>query len=261
MPPLTPRPEPPSVLLLGIASSLSPFGVTIAVPILAGIATTFAASAGAAQFVISAYLLGLALAQPFNGFLCDRLGRRPVLLGGFGVFVAASVAAAYATQLELLIACRFLQAVGVSVGTVASRAVVRDTRDAAGAAEALAYIAAAMGFAPVVAPILGGWLGASWGYQTVFWITALMGVVTLAAIYLLLPETLHADSARPRWSQWMRNYRALFTSGPFIGYTLVFGFIQGCFFAFLAIGATLFEQRFGIGARQFGLWWGLMAIS
>ena len=69
----------PPVLLLGAASGLSPFGVTIIVPLLAVIGARFDAGFGEVQFLVSAYLFGLATAQPFNGFLCDRFGRRPVL--------------------------------------------------------------------------------------------------------------------------------------------------------------------------------------
>ncbi len=251
----------PSVLLLGAASGLSPFGVTITVPLLLMIALDFNATTGQVQFLISAYLFGLATAQPFNGYLCDRYGRRPVLLGGFALFILASLLASRAEQLETLIVLRFLQAVGVSVGTVASRAVVRDTNDARGATEALAYIAAAMGFAPILAPILGGWLGASGGWQSVFLATALLGAAIWAWIFFALPETLHPEHAKPRLGDWFRNYGRLLGTPAFLGYTFIFGFVQGCFFAFLAVGAAVFEQQLGIGEAEFGLWWGGMAVT
>lgn len=251
----------PSVLLLGAASGLSPFGVTITVPLLLVIATDFGATAGEVQWLISAYLFGLACAQPFNGYLCDRFGRRPVLLVGFALFIVASLLAALADRLETLVLLRFLQAAGVSVGTVASRAVVRDTHDARGATEALAYIAAAMGFAPILAPIAGGWLGSVGGWHSVFLATAALGLAIWLWIWLALPETLHPEQARPRLAEWFRNYRRLLGDTAFIGYTCIFGFVQGCFFAFLAVGAVVFERQLGIGEAEFGLWWGGMAIT
>jgi len=251
----------PSVWLLGAASGLSPFGVTMAVPVLASIAIHFQTDFGIAQFVISAYLLGLASAQPFNGFLCDRFGRRPVMLIGFAVFVLASIGAAYTTSIGALIACRYLQAAGVSVGTVASRAVVRDTRSARGSAEAMSYIAAIMGFAPIFAPILGGWLGAVGGYKSVFLSTAVMGAVIWTMMFFSLRETLDPSRASPRLADWMTNYRILLSSRIFLAYSLIFGFVQGSFFAFLAVGAVVFKADFSIGERGFGLIWGLMAIT
>lgn len=255
------RPKMPSVVLLGAASGLSPFGVTILVPLLAGIAEQFNAGFGRVQFLISSYLLGLAIAQPFTGFLCDRFGRRSVMLWGFAIFVAASTLAAFATSLDGLILLRFLQAAGVSVGTVASRAVVRDTRGAAGAAETLSYIVAAMGIAPILAPIAGGFLGSIGGYQSVMLTSAAIGVLVLLWSFISFPETLDAGHARPRWADWMKNYRTLLTSGSFMAYSLVFGFIQGSFFAFLAVGSIVFSQEFGMSERAFGLVWGILAIA
>lgn len=251
----------PSVIMLGTASGLSPFGVTIAVPLLGNIASDFNAGFGQVQFLISAYLFGLAMAQPINGYLCDRFGRRPVLLTGFSVFIIASFLAVFANSLNELIILRFIQAAGVSVGTVASRAVVRDTRSARGATEAMAYIAACMGFSPILAPIFGGWLGAHGGYPGVFLASGCLGLGILAWMFWSLPETLAEDAERPNWNQWMRNYRVLLRSSPFIGYTLVFGFVQGCFFSFLAVGADVFEAQLGIGEQRFGFLWGMMAFT
>lgn len=251
----------PSVWLLGAASALSPFGVTMAVPLLASIATRFNADFGLVQFVTSAYLLGLAVAQPFNGFLCDRFGRRPVMLTGFAVFVLASTALAFATSINDLIAFRFIQALGVSVGTVASRAIVRDSRGSAGATEALSYIAAFMGLAPIIAPVLGGWLGAVGGYPAVFLSTALMGGFIWALMFFRLPETLGSSREKLGWGDWMHRYRILFTSPVFLAYSVIFGFAKGSFFAFLAVGAAVFEADFGMDVREFGMTWGLMATT
>jgi DHA1 family bicyclomycin/chloramphenicol resistance-like MFS transporter len=211
--------------------------------------------------VISAYLLGLAAAQPVSGYLCDRFGRRPVMLSGFTLFVAASIACAVTTSLNQLILLRFLQAVGVSVGTVASRAIVRDTRDVNQAAEAISYIVAAMGVAPIIAPMIGGWLSAVAGHQGIFLMTAVIGAFVLVGMHNKLPETLDTDREPPKWRDWLDNYKYLLRSGPFLGYTLIFGFIQGSFFAFRAVGASLFASSFDMQAKTFGLVWGAMAIS
>lgn len=256
-----PAASAPSLVLLGAASGISPFGMAIMVPVLASVANHFHTDLGAVQYLISAYLFGLALAQPVHGFACDRFGRRPVMLSGLALFVLASLAGIFATSLNQLIVLRCLQAVGVSVGTVASRAVVRDTRSAAGSAEALSYIAAATGLAPIVAPILGGWLGEYSGYQSVFAATGLMGLLVLGWMMVSLPETRNPATAHPRWADWWKNYALLLRCPAFIGYSLVFGFVQGSFFSFLAVGAAVFQADFGIGPRNFGIIWGTMAVS
>lgn len=251
----------PSVWLLGVASSLSPFGITMAIPVLVSIATHFGADYASVQFVISAYILGLALAQPFTGILSDRFGRRPVMLIGFAVFVAASVGAAWINSLTGLVVLRFLQAIGVSVGTVASRAVVRDTRGPLETAVALSHIAAVMGFAPIVAPVLGGWLGTLGGYRSVFVATAAMGLFVWVLMYRTLPETLDRSRASPRLRELLKNYRVLFRSRMFLGYTMLFGFVQGSFFTFMAVGAAVFETDLGMDASGFGTVWALTALT
>ena len=249
------------MLLLGVASGLSPFGITMAVPVLTSIAAQFQAEFSTVQFVISAYILGLALAQPFSGFLCDQFGRRPVMLAGFAMFVVASALAAWVDSLAGLITARFLQAAGVSVGTVASRAVVRDTRGPRQTTEAMSYIAAVTGLAPITAPVLGGWLGLLGGYRLVFIVSAAMGLLVLVMMYRTLPETLDRSAAPPRLGRIMHNYLLLMKSRLFLGFSLMFGFVQGGFFAFMAVGAAVFQDDLGLAENWFGTVWGLMAVS
>lgn len=271
----------PSVWLLGVASSLSPFGMAIVVPAMASIVVQFSAEFTQAQFVISAYLFGLAVTQPVSGYLCDRFGRRPVMLTGFIVFTLASLACALAESLAGLVTWRFLQAAGVSVGTVASRAILRDTRSSEKTAEAMSYIAAAMGIAPVIAPILGGLLDAGVGYRSIFIVSAVIGAIVFVGMFLHLSETLvsktpvsetpvsktpvsktldSSATARPDILAWIRNYGVLLKSPHFVGNTLIYGFVQGAFFCFLAVGAPYFESAYGMDSRAFGLVWGAMAV-
>lgn len=235
--------------------------MAIVVPSLNGIAIRYDASLATVQFVISAYLFGLAAAQPAMGYLCDRFGRRRIMLGGFGIFVLASVVCALAPSLNYLIAARFLQAVGTSAGTVASRAILRDTCGGDQLASAMSYIAAAMGAAPVVAPIVGGLLDTYASISWVFLFTAAIGLVVFAAMYVLLPETLPPDAERPDGTQLVRNYRILFRSRQFVGNTFLYGFIQGSFFCFLAVGAAYFLDSYGMNATSFGTIWGVMAVA
>ncbi len=251
----------PPLLLLGIASGLSPFGMAVIVPAMNSIAATYGASLASVQFVISAYLFGLATAQPVMGHLCDRFGRRRVMVSGFSLFVLASGACAFTPTLELLIAARFVQAVGTSAGTVASRAILRDTCHGDEMATAMSYIAAAMGAAPVVAPIMGGFLDAYVATESIYLGTAVIGAGVLAAVIYRLPETLPADAPRPDAAGLARNYSILFRSRPFLGNTFLYGFIQGSFFCFLAVGAAYFLDAYAMDSQTFGVVWGVMAVA
>jgi MFS transporter, DHA1 family, multidrug resistance protein len=255
------QPRPP-LLLLALASSLSPFGMAVVLPTVAAIADRFQADYASVQFVLSAYLVGLGVTQPFSGILCDRLGRRPVLLGGSLLFLLASIGCALAPSLPVLIGFRLLQAAGISVGTVASRAMIRDTHDLLETPRALAQLAAAMGVAPVIAPVIGGTVGVAAGPAGVFAVTAGLGVIVLVWIGLALRETRPARTAGADSGMGiLADWRELLASPRFVGHTLLYGFIQGAFFAFLAVGAAIFADDLGVNQQQYGLIWGAMGLA
>ncbi len=252
--------RPPPILLLAMASGMSPFGMTIILPALPEITRSFNATYADVQWLVSAYLLGIAAAQPLVGFLCDRVGRRPVFLGGFSLFVITSVLLSFAETLPQLIGLRVLQAVGGSTGTVVSRAVIRDLYTATNASQAISVIAMGMGVAPIIAPLAGGWTLAVADYPAIFLLTAACGGVVLMSLAAWLVETMRRTPKEPAMG-WLQRYSLLFTSRAFMGFTLIMGFVQGSFFAFLAVGADVFQTHFGIGPAGFGTLWGGMSSA
>lgn len=263
----TGRPAPTGVgvsllILLSVTSALSPFAMVVMAPALDALGVQFGVGAARTQFIVSAYLLGLAFAQPAAGILCDRIGRRPVMLWGFAIFVVTSIACALVDSLELLIGLRFLQAAGVSVGTVTSRATVRDLNDASGSARALSYISAAMGLAPIVGPAVGGSISAAYGPQAVFFASASLGVVVWVWGLARYPETTDpASRPKPSLGEWLRSYAELLRSRVFIGYSMMYGLAQAVFFAFMTVGAAVFSRDLGLGPGAFGATWGALAFA
>lgn len=260
--PARPRLSLQLLVLLSATSALSPFAMVVLAPALDALGKQFGVGSGQTQWLVSAYLLGLAIAQPAAGILCDRFGRRPIMLFGFAVFVVASVICAFVTSLDVLILMRFLQAAGASVGTVTSRAVVRDLHDAAGSARALSYIAAAMGLSPIVGPMIGGLVSNAYGAQAVFLVSALLGAITWCWGLFRYPETADpASRSHPNLSQWLSSYAQLLRSRVFIGYSMMYGLAQAVFFAFMTVGATVFERDLGRGPAEFGMTWGALAAA
>jgi DHA1 family bicyclomycin/chloramphenicol resistance-like MFS transporter len=248
--------------LLAVISGLSSFSLAIILPALPALAREHGTDYTGIQFLVSAYLLGLALSQPLWGQVTDRIGRRPVVLLGFTVYVAASLACLVAENLELLMLLRALQAAGASTGTVVARAVIRDTHDEADGARAMSWVSIGLGAAPIIAPVIGGVLLTRGSPESIFAVMAVTGAVLWLLLYLRLPETLEREQVQVLdWRRFLGGYRALLTNRGFLGYTAVYGFAQGAFFAFLTVGAAIFADSFKLGPGVFGAVWGTMGIA
>ena len=256
------RAKKPSNLLLGVASGISPFGMAIAIPTLESFAQLYQAPYSTVQFIISAYLLGLASSMPLVGFLSDKIGRRPVLISGLILFVIASIFCSTTDSLNSLIFWRVIQGIGASVGSVMARAMIRDVSNASETARSLSRVTAIMGISPMIAPVIGGI-----GYQIfgnpngIFIITAAIGILVLAAILLLLPETRNAALVESTSKEpWSDKYRYLLGSKVFVGSSLIYAFTTGAFFAILAVASTVFYNDLGIDSAGFGFIWSGLTI-
>ena len=256
------RAKKPSNLLLGVASGISPFGMAIAIPTIESFAQLYQAPYSTVQFIISAYLLGLASSMPLVGFLSDKIGRRPVLISGLILFVIASIFCSTTDSLNSLIFWRVIQGMGASVCSVMARAMIRDVSNASETARSLSRVTAIMGISPMIAPVIGGI-----GYQIfgnpngIFIITAAIGILVLTAILLMLPETRNAavvESANKE--PWSDKYRYLLGSKVFVGSSLIYAFTTGAFFAILTVASTVFYNDLGIDSAGFGFIWSCLTI-
>lgn len=246
------------IAFMSVICCLSPFAMSFLVPAFPSISGEFGKPVADIQFLISVFLIGLGVAQPIHGMLADRFGRRPVLLIGFGIFTVASIMSVVTSSWTALVLCRLFQAIGVSAGTVISRTIVNDVQTREEAAESLSYISIAMGVGPILAPIFGGIFDTQFGWRSIFLGCALAGIFVWALAIFRLPET-RLVSQEPR--NFIQDYRRLLKSPQFIGYTLLFGFGQGIFFAFLPIAPDYFETVLGRSTSFFVASWIALSLA
>ncbi|MDP9137765.1 MAG: multidrug effflux MFS transporter [Pseudomonadota bacterium] len=251
----------PSFFILVAISAIGPLALNIFIPSMPGLQRTFGISYGVAQLTLTLYLLGMAGCQIFYGPLSDRYGRRPMLLIGLVLFVAASAVAAVAPSIEVLIGARLVQAVGGSSGIVLARAMVRDVYSREKSASVIAYITMAFVVAPMIAPALGGVLDAIAGWRTSFWLLTGIGLTILLLAWRLLPEThFHRSSAGGDFGL-MAGARHLFAMRRFRGYALTLAFGSAVFFAFLGGAPHVMVDVLHRTPVEYGLWFVFISLG
>ncbi|WP_420389868.1 multidrug effflux MFS transporter [Marinobacter sp.] len=243
-----------TTILLAAAVALGPLAIDMYLPALPAMGEALSADTGQVQLTLSIYMVGFALAQLICGPLADRFGRKPIMIGGFLLFAIASVVCALATNIETLILCRFLQALGGSAGPVLGRAAIRDIYSPRDAARIMAILASIMALAPAVAPTLGGFMVVSLGWSSIF--LALGGYALIMAVVVAvgIPEPMRPENRQSlRIGSLWKNYRAIASDISFLGYTLTNSLTFAGLFAFLSGSSFVLIDFLGVEPQYFGL--------
>ncbi len=250
--PILSRTRAPFWLLVAVTAS-GTMAMHILVPVLPLAARDLRVSAGAIQLTITLYLFGVAGGQLLYGPISDRLGRRPMLLAALFLYVVAGVVAAVAPTLPVLIAARVMQAIGGCGGLVLGRAVVRDSSEHGQAASRMALLTMTQSLAPGLAPALGGYLGAWFGWRSIFVLLVAIGVFTLIAALLSLPET--AASRGTSQARMLPSYARLLRLPAFRNLMLGGAFTSTSIYAYLAASPFIFTEMLHRPAEEAGLFY------
>jgi len=249
------------VLILGALSAFGPLAIDFYLPAFPAMAQAFATDEKHVQTTLAAYFLGLSLGQLAYGPVADRFGRRIPLLFGVALFTLASLACAYAPNLDTLIVARFVQALGGCAGMVLSRAIVSDKCDPVASAKVFSQLMLVMGLAPILAPMLGGVLVNLAGWQSIFLTLSLFSAACLVAVGLGLPESLPAHMPRQPLSGALRQYLRLLADRVFVGHALTGGIAIAGMFAYIAGSPFVFIKLYGVPAEHYGWLFGTNAAG
>ena len=250
------------LLLLGAMSAFPPVTTDIYLPALPQLTDSLHGTTTEGQVTLAVYFVGLGFGQLFYGPWSDRIGRRPTMLIGAAIYLAASVGCAIAATMQQMIALRFLQAVGACSGVVLSAAVVRDRFDHQESARIFSMLMTLRGFGPIVAPLAGGVIVTWLGWRAIFWAVTLFGVTLGLSVYFGLKESrTEAVAARARTESPLGAYAAALKNPRILGYLLTNGCNFSCMFAWIAAAPYLVINLYRVPALYFGWIFGIYAAG
>ena len=204
-------------------------------------------SAASVSASLSLFLAGFALGQLFWGPLSDRYGRKPVLLSGLAIFAIGCLGMLWVRDANLMLALRFIQALGVCAAAVTWQAMVTDYYPAQRTNRIFAAIMPLVGLSPALAPLLGSWLLVHFEWQAIF---AVLFAITLL---LMLPALRLKPANKPVASaQQKLTFLTLLRSREYSGNVLIYAACSASFFGWLT-GSPFILHEMGYGPTVIGL--------
>lgn len=241
------------ILILGALATISPFSIDMYLPGFPSIAEDLKTTIASVQLSLTSYFIGIAAGQMIYGPLLDRFGRKAPLYMGLVIYVIASFGCAFTGSVESLITMRFLQALGGCAGMVAAQALVRDLFPADKTAQAFSSMTLVVAVSPMIAPTVGGYMTAAFGWHSVFIVLAIITLLIVVCVYFILPQGRKADpsiSLKPRAV--LGNFYTVIRQPQFLIYTLAGGLASAAPFAYIAGSADVFMNLYGSSEQEYG---------
>jgi MFS family permease len=224
-------------------------------PALPDLAHFFAITSDAAQQTITLFLVGYAFGQLLYGPLANRFGRKPAMFGGIVLQIIGSllcVASGLMHAFSLLVASRFLLALGSGVGLNLTFTMVNEHYHPDVARKKMSYLIMAFAIMPGVGVALGGLLNRYSGWIACFYAGALYGLLLLVLVSRL-PETAKTLNREAlTFTNLRRGYGCQFKNPRLIAGGLVMGFAGACLYVFAAEAPFVAIQLYGQSSSEYG---------
>lgn len=241
------------VIIMGMLAMLPPLAIDMYLPSFIDIANELNVSQEKVQATLAIFTLGFAAGQLFWGPIADSFGRKPIILLGLLGSSLASLCLTQVSSLENFYLLRLIQGLCGAAPAVVLGALVRDLFDRTRFSQVMSAIMMITMLAPLVAPIVGGYLAKWFHWHSIFYALMLMGVLCALLIWVKIPETLAVEKRQPlNFGGVLRNFVAVLSHKPTLGYVLVGGLSFAGMFCFLTSGSLVYIGIYGISSEHFG---------
>jgi len=213
------------------------------------------------QLLITMIFLGLGFGPLVFGPLSDSLGRKPVVYMGFALFILASFICVNSTSLEMMVAGRILQGIGLSAPRTMSIAIIRDMYSGDYMARIMSFVTVVFILVPVIAPALGKFVLDYYNWHGIFYIQVLISILVSWWFWKRQPETLSIQNKK-RFSKtgFIGEFKELIKYKRTIGFTIIAGFITGSFMVYLSSSQQIFQNQYNL-KEEFPFIFAGLAIS
>lgn len=248
------------VIYLAMLSAFGSFVNDMYLPTLPAMMKAFHCSISTVQLGLTMGMIGLGAGEVILGPLSDRFGRKPILIFALIVFCIGAAGSVYSPTIHAFLWWRLVQGIGASGGYFLARTIPADMYAGRQLAKVMALIGAINGFAPASAPVIGGLVAGSIGWQGIFWI--LFGFSAL----LLLLSPAFKESLPPsrrdhgRIGASFGNYGWLAKNRHFITHVMLKGTALGVLFAYISAAPFIIQTHYGYSQLQFGIFMGVNAV-
>ncbi|WED28106.1 Bcr/CflA family multidrug efflux MFS transporter [Vibrio sp. DW001] len=249
-------------IILGAIGALTPLAIDMYLPAMPTIAKELGVDPGAVQITLTTYTAGFAIGQLLHGPLSDSYGRKPILIIGILLFAIGSIVCATTSDIESLKYVRAAQGFAGASAAVVIQALVRDMYEKEDFARTMSFITLVVMVAPLIAPMLGGYLAVWFGWRSIFWVLAVVSGLVIAAVVWKIPETLAPENRQKlHFRTTIQNYIRLFMNPVALGLMFAGAFSFAGMFAFLTAGSFVYIDVYGVGTSQFGYLFGLNVVG
>ncbi|MCP4692920.1 MAG: multidrug effflux MFS transporter, partial [Desulfobacterales bacterium] len=193
------------------------------------------------------------------GPISDSLGRRPLLLTGITIYCLGSGLCGVSANVEQLIVFRVLQAIGAAAASALSMAIAKDLFQASERERLLAHLGVIVAIAPMLSPIVGGFILNWLNWHWIFFIQAGMGAIALWGVYRM-PEPLETKAPSSLF-QMLARYGRLMKNGRYMVLNALVALSLCPMFAFIAGSPTIYISHFNVSEQTFGYLFGVNAFS
>lgn len=247
------------ILYLVLLSAFGSFVNDMYLPTLPEMVKAFHTSVPTVQLGLTFGMIGLGLGELILGPMSDRFGRKPILVGALVVFCIGAVCSVWSRTIHVFIWWRLVQGIGASGGYFLARTIPADMYKGRTLAKVMALVGAINGFAPASAPVIGGLVARSIGWQGIFWILFAFSAMLLL-LSMALKESLPKSRRMSGFGPAFHNYVILARNKHFLIHVLLKGSALGMLFAYISSAPFIIQDHYHFNQLQFGLFMGVNAL-